>query len=128
MRRAHVALFATLALGASALTACGSDSLEGTDAGGGESSAAQEVTVDDEVAKLVPEDIKSAGTLNIGSDASYAPNEFLGDDGKTVEGMDVDIFDAVADKLGLKTEWSNASFDTLLAGVGSGKYDVSVSS
>ena len=87
MRRAHVALFATLALGASALTACGSDSLEGTDAGGGESSAAQEVTVDEEVAKLVPEDVKSAGTLNIGSDASYAPNEFLGDDGKTVEGM-----------------------------------------
>ena len=42
--------------------------------------------------------------------------------------MDVDIFDAVADKLGLETEWSNASFDTLLAGVGSGKYDVSVSS
>lgn len=128
MRRAHVALFATLALGASALTACGSDSLEGTDAGGGESSAAQEVTVDDEVAKLVPEDIKSAGTLNIGSDASYAPNEFLGDDGKTVEGMDVDLFNAAAAKMGLETKWSNASFDSLILGVTSEKYDVAVSS
>lgn len=129
MRRAHVALFASLALGASALTACGSDSLEGSDNGSGDQpTAAAEISVDEEVAKLVPEDIKSKGTLKVGSDASYAPNEFLGDDGKTVEGMDVDLFDAAAAKMGLKTQWSNASFDSLLAGVGSGKYDMSVSS
>lgn len=128
MRRAHVALFASLALGAGALSACGSDSLDGTDAGGGGESAAKEVKVDDAVAKLVPEDIKSKGTLNIGSDASYAPNEFLGDDGKTVEGMDVDLFNAAAAKMGLKTTWKNAPFDGLILGVSSGKYDVGVSS
>ncbi|SMC38686.1 ABC transporter substrate-binding protein [Janibacter indicus] len=129
MRRAHVALFASLTLGVSALTACGSDSLEGSDSGGGgETASAAEVEVDDAVAELVPEDIKSKGTLNIGSDASYAPNEFLGDDGKTVEGMDVELFDAAAAKMGLKTKWSNASFDSLILGVSSDKYDVAVSS
>ena len=129
MRRAHVALFASLTLGVSALTACGSDSLEGSDSGGGgETTSAAEVEVDDAVAELVPEDIKSKGTLNIGSDASYAPNEFLGDDGKTVEGMDVELFDAAAAKMGLKTKWSNASFDSLILGVSSDKYDVAVSS
>lgn len=129
MRRAHVALFASLTLGVSALTACGSDSLEGSDSGGGgETTSAAEVEVDDAVAELVPEDIKSTGTLNIGSDASYAPNEFLGDDGKTVEGMDVELFDAAAAKMGLKTKWSNASFDSLILGVSSDKYDVAVSS
>ncbi|MGN7247857.1 ABC transporter substrate-binding protein [Janibacter anophelis] len=128
MRRAHVALFACLALGTSALTACGSDSL---DTGGGSSDSpteAAEVTVDEEVAALVPEDIKSKGTLSVGSDASYAPNEFLGDDGKTVEGMDVDLFNAAAAKMGLKTEWNNAPFDGLILGVDSAKYDVAVSS
>lgn len=127
MRRAPFALAAAFAL-TTTLAACGSDTLD--EAGDSASSATESVKVeaDQALADKVPAEIKEKGTLAIGSDASYAPNEFLGDDGKTVEGMDVDIFDAVADKLGLETEWSNASFDTLLAGVGSGKYDVSVSS
>ena len=36
----------------------------------------------------VPAAIKSKGTLTVASDATYAPNEFIGSDGKTVEGMD----------------------------------------
>lgn len=128
MRRAHVALVASLALGVSTLTACGSDSLEGSDNGDSDAESTAEVEVDDEVADLVPKEYKDAGTLNIGSDASYAPNEFLGDDGKTVEGMDVDLFDAAAAKMGLKTKWTNAPFDALILGVSSDKYDMAVSS
>lgn len=128
MRRAHVALFACLALGTSALTACGSDTLEGSGGGSDSPTTAAEVSVDEDVAAMVPEDVKSKGTLKVGSDASYAPNEFLGDDGKTVEGMDVDLFTAAAAKMGLKTEWSNAPFDSLILGVTSDKYDVAVSS
>lgn len=126
MRRASIALLSTLALAVPALAACGSDSLEG------DSEAAPsekvEVTEDAKLADMVPEDIKAKGTLNVGSDASYAPNEYLDTDGKTVVGMDVDLFDAVAKKLGLETKWSNGGFDALIAGVDSGKYDVSVSS
>ncbi|MGO1166334.1 MAG: ABC transporter substrate-binding protein [Janibacter sp.] len=127
MRRAHVALFASLALGVSTLAGCGSDSLE--EGGGGSKDNGAETTVetDDEVAKLVPKDLKGS-TLNVGSDASYAPNEFLGDDGKTVEGMNVDLFDAAAAKMGLETKWTNTPFDALLLGVSSNKYDMAVSS
>lgn len=127
MRRAPLALAVGLVLIAP-LAACGSETL---DSGGNKAESATsdvKVEADDKLAEMVPEEIKKKGTLTIGSDASYAPNEFLGDDGKTVEGMDVDLFNAVADKLGLKTEWKNGGFDSLLAGVGSGKYDVSVSS
>lgn len=127
MRRAHVALFASLTLAVSTLAGCGSDSLDSSD-GESEAAAPSEVEVDDEVAKLVPAEIKDKGTLNIGSDASYAPNEFLGDDGKTVEGMDVDLFDAAAAKMGLETKWTNAPFDALILGVSSDKYDMAVSS
>ena len=127
MRRSPLALSAVLAL-TFPLAACGSDSLEE----GGESATSAtesvEVEADESLSDMVPAEIKDKGTLTVGSDASYAPNEFLGDDGKTVEGMDVDLFDAVADKLGLKTQWQNGPFDALILGVDSGKYDVSVSS
>ena len=127
MRRSPLALSAVLAL-TFPLAACGSDSLEE----GGESATSAtesvEVEADESLSEMVPAEIKDKGTLTVGSDASYAPNEFLGDDGKTVEGMDVDLFDAVADKLGLKTQWQNGPFDALILGVDSGKYDVSVSS
>ena len=127
MRRVHVALFASLALGVSTLAACGSDSLEGGGDGEQQDGSSAEVTVDEDVEELVPEDLHGT-TLNVGSDASYAPNEFLGDDGKTIEGMNVDLFDAAAKKMGLKTTWTNAPFDALLLGVSSNKYDMAVSS
>mgnify|MGYP002653323560 CR=1 FL=1 len=126
MRRNAVALAATLAL-LPGLAACGSESL---DEGSGAGTASSEVKAekDDALAAKVPQRYKDKGTLTIGSDASYAPNEFLGDDGKTVEGMDVDLFNAAAAKMGLETKWSNASFDSLILGVTSEKYDVAVSS
>ncbi len=128
MRRSPVAVMAALALGAvPVLAACGSDSLDsGSDTGG--SSETKEVEADDELAKMVPQEIKDKGTLTIGTDASYAPSEFLAADGKTVEGFDVDLFNAVAAKLGLKTEWQPAKFDSIITGVDGGKYSMGVSS
>ena len=127
--RPSVILLAGLATAGLVLSACGSDTLEGSP---GESpsptTSAATGAVDEALAAKVPADIKSKGTIIVGSDASYAPNEFLADDGKTVQGMDVDIFNAVAAKLGLKAEFQNAGFDTIILGVTSGKYDVGVSS
>ena len=57
---------------------------------------------DSKVAALVPAAIKSKGTLTVAADASYAPNEFIGSDGKTVEGMDADLAKALAEVMGLK--------------------------
>lgn len=112
-----------------ALSACGSDSLSG-DAGGTSSSSSSSSSgaVNDELAAKVPAKIKDKGTITIGVDASYAPNEFLDTDGKTVKGFDVDLFNAVAGQFGLKTEWVPANFDSIIVGVQSGKYDVGVSS
>ena len=78
-------------------------------------------------AKL-PESIKNAGVIKIGVDASYAPNEFLAGDGKTVQGMDVDLFNAVAAKFGVKTEWHPADFGSIINGVNGKKYDMGISS
>jgi polar amino acid transport system substrate-binding protein len=40
----------------------------------------------------------------------------------------VDLFKAVAQKLGLEAEFETAPFDNIIAGVGSGRYEVGVSS
>ena len=42
--------------------------------------------------------------------------------------MDVELFDAVMAKFGVKTEWVPSAFDSIILGVQSGKYDVGVSS
>ena len=102
---------------------------EKSDTGGGTTeTTAAAPTVDEALAAKVPAAIKSDGKVVIGTDSSYPPNEFLDTDGKTVIGWDVDLFNAVAAKLGLKTEYQPAKFDAIIPGLQSGKYEFGVSS
>jgi polar amino acid transport system substrate-binding protein len=80
------------------------------------------------LAAKVPDAIKADGKIVVGTDSTYAPAEFLAADGKTIQGFDVDLFNAVAKQLGLKAEFVTASFDAIIPGVGSGKYEIGVSS
>jgi polar amino acid transport system substrate-binding protein len=121
-RRALVGV-AGLAVLAVSLSACGGGSSSGP--GGG---ATPSTAVDSALAAKVPAAIKSSGKILIGTDSTYAPSEFLDTDGKTVIGFDVDLFNAVAAKLGLKTEWQTAKFADIVPGVSSGKYQIGVSS
>ncbi|MEU8820963.1 ABC transporter substrate-binding protein [Actinoplanes sp. NPDC048796] len=122
-RRAILGLAAAAALTLS-MGACGSESDDSSSSG----APAPSASADTSLADKVPADIKSAGKLVIGTDSSYAPNEFLDSDGKTVIGFDVDLFNAVAQKLGLTTEWQSATFGDIIPGVSSDKYAVGVSS
>jgi polar amino acid transport system substrate-binding protein len=80
------------------------------------------------VEALVPAAVKSKGTITVAADASYAPNEFIGSDGHTVVGMDADLSNALAAAMGLKANIVNATFDTIIPGLQSGKYDMGASS
>jgi polar amino acid transport system substrate-binding protein len=122
-RRAILGMAAAVAMALST-AACGSES---GDTGSG-SGPAPSAAADTSLADKVPADIKAAGKLAIGTDSTYAPNEFLDADGKTVVGFDVDLFNAVAQKLGLTTEWQSATFDSIIPGVTTKKYNVGVSS
>ena len=84
--------------------------------------------VDQKVASEVPASIKSKGTLTVAADASYAPNEFIGSDGHTVEGMDADLAQALAGVMGLKAKVQNATFDSIIPGLAAHKYDLGMSS
>src|SRR3954466_4052592 len=126
-RRAGVATLAAMAL---VLTACGNDSTGGSSSGGSGSSgsALPSVSADKALADKVPDAIAKDGVIKVGSDTTYAPSEFLAADGQTIVGFDVDLFMLVAKKLGLKAQFQTAPFDSIIAGVGSGKYEAGVSS
>ncbi|MGN6791046.1 MAG: ABC transporter substrate-binding protein [Streptosporangiaceae bacterium] len=81
-----------------------------------------------QVQALVPANIKSKGTLTVAADATYAPNEFIAPDGHTVVGMDADMAKALGQVMGLKVNMVNATFDTIIPGLASGKYDLGMSS
>jgi polar amino acid transport system substrate-binding protein len=123
-RRAILGLAVAVALTTSA-AACGSES--GDNSGTG-STPVSSASADTGLADKVPADVKAAGKLVIGTDSTYAPSEFLDTDGKTVIGFDVDLFNAVAQKLGLTTQWESAKFDSIIPGVTSKKYAAGVSS
>jgi polar amino acid transport system substrate-binding protein len=79
-------------------------------------------------AAAVPAKIKSKGTLTVATDATYPPNEFVGSNGKTLTGWDVELGQALGKVMGLNWKFVNASFDTIIPGLQSGKYDVGMSS
>lgn len=89
--------------------------------------AAPHVVVVKKAAVLVPSKYKSK-TLTVAADASYAPNEFIGSDGKTVVGWDPELAQAIGEALGIKIKVVNATFATIIPGLQSGKYDVGMSS
>jgi polar amino acid transport system substrate-binding protein len=102
---------------------------EKSDTGAGSTgTTAAAPAVDEALAAKVPDTVKSDGKILVGIDTSYAPNEFLDTDGKTAVGWDVDLFNAVAAKLGLKTEYRTAKFPDLIPALQSGKYEFAVSS
>ena len=79
-------------------------------------------------ASLVPPEIKSAGVIRAATDATYPPNEFVGTDGKTLIGFDIELANAVASKLGVKIQFANAKFDSIITGITAGRYDLAFSS
>ena len=127
-RTTRLALGALLSLSLAA-TACGDDDSTGSNSGSSsEPSTSASASGGASLADKVPAAIKADGKIIVGTDSTYAPSEFLAADGKTIQGFDVDVFNAVAQKLGLTAEFQTASFDAIIPGVQSGKYEIGVSS
>ena len=62
------------------------------------------------------------GVLSMATEATFPPYEYY--DGDTIVGIDVEIAQAIADKLGLKLEVTDIAFDSIIPGVQPGKYDI----
>lgn len=128
MKRALATTVAALFACATMLTGCGSNSLSsgGSSSAQPSGSALPAVEASQELNAALPEKIKQAGAIEVGADPTYKPNEYM--DGTTIVGMNVELLDAIAARLGIKANWNPSAFDAILAGVQAGKYDVGSSS
>ena len=91
-----------------------------------ETTAANATKVDD-IAAMVPEDIKATGKLIVGTNPPYTPNEFKDPSGKIV-GFDVDLMNAIAATLGLTAEYREAAFEKIIPSIQAGTFNVGMSS
>jgi polar amino acid transport system substrate-binding protein len=119
----------SLLLVAALLAGCGggSNKSAGTAATTPTSTAGASSAAVAKVVALVPSKFKSK-TLKVAADATYAPNEFIASDGHTVVGMDPDLAKALAAVMGVKVQVVNATFDSIIPGLASGKYQLGMSS
>ncbi|MFD7531510.1 ABC transporter substrate-binding protein [Streptomyces sp. NPDC059849] len=79
------------------------------------------------LADLLPKEIKDKGVIKVGSDIAYPPVEFKDKSGNTV-GIDPDIGAALGKQLGVTFQFQNGTFDTLITGLRSKRYDLAMSS
>ncbi len=77
----------------------------------------------------VMQKIKESGKIVVGTASGYPPYEFIDASkaDKTVIGIDMEIAQALADKLGVKLEVQDMNFQSLLSSLTSGKVDIAIS-
>ncbi|MDG9721854.1 MULTISPECIES: ABC transporter substrate-binding protein [unclassified Streptomyces] len=107
--------------GALLLTGCG-DQTENSDSGGSDNQSAAGAPLADKL----PQSVRDKGVIKVGSDIAYAPVEFKDKSGETV-GIDPDLADAMGKQLGVEFEFENGTFDTLITGLRSKRYDIAMS-
>jgi polar amino acid transport system substrate-binding protein len=79
-----------------------------------------------EARAALPDAVKQSGALIVGTDPTFEPMTFKR--GADYDGLDVDLAEAVAGKLGLAVQWQTVSFGDLLDQVQKHKIDMSISS
>ena len=129
MRLRHLVLVGILAT-VTAVTGCAAPDAppSAPTNGAGTSSAAPTLSKDDAIAAMLPDAIKSAGTVRVASGVSFPPMEFFDTDNKTVLGFDADLGAALGQVLGVKFDFQNTNFDGILGGLNAGRYDLSLTS
>ena len=65
-----------------------------------------------------------AGTLTVATEGTYRPFSFHQDGSGDLVGYDVEVAEAVADKLGLEVEFQETQWDAIFAGLDAGRFDV----
>ncbi|MEA2487227.1 MAG: polar amino acid transport system substrate-binding protein [Actinomycetota bacterium] len=66
----------------------------------------------------------ATGELHVGSCLDYKPFEFFEKGSNQPTGFDIEITDAIAQKLNLKVVWVKANFNTIFTAVAANKFDM----
>jgi polar amino acid transport system substrate-binding protein len=106
--------FAGMVISLLLLSACGGPS-------SGSTSSSTKATV------KAPNDLIKSGILLVGSDTTYAPQEFIDATSGNPTGFDVDLIKAMAQKMGLTANVETAKFDSIIDSLDAKRFDVVIS-
>ncbi len=68
--------------------------------------------------------VQDSGTLTIGTEGTYRPFSFHSEGSGPLTGYDVEVAQAVAEKLGVKAKFEETQWDGIFAGLEAGRFDV----
>jgi polar amino acid transport system substrate-binding protein len=120
-RRTTIGLALTATL---VLAACGSS---GGPSASSSAAGSSGPSVQPNIASEVPSAIKTKGAIQVATDATYAPNEFIDPNSGQIQGWDIDLAKALSKVLGIPFVISNADFSTIIPDLGT-RYDLGISS
>ncbi|NIF22404.1 ABC transporter substrate-binding protein [Candidatus Pantoea multigeneris] len=86
------------------------------------------VEADQALHKLLPADILKRGYIVAGTNPNTPPTTFFKEDNKTLAGREIDVMNAVGERLGIAVQWRDTGgFDNIIPGLKTGRYDVALS-
>lgn len=104
---------------AAVLTACGGNDGQASQ-NGSQTDGSQNETSGD-----LLDQIKSRGEITVAMEGTWAPWTYH-DENDNLVGYDVEVANAIAEKLGVKVNFIEGEWDGLLAGLDAGRYDIMV--
>jgi len=109
-------LFVSVVIGFSLLlSACGSSTSTGS------STPTTKTTI------AAPTDLIASGTLTVGSDTTYPPQEYIDTASGKATGFDIDLITEMAKRMGLTANVKTANFTTIVDDLKAKRYDVVIS-
>jgi polar amino acid transport system substrate-binding protein len=75
----------------------------------------------------LPAAVKSSGILHLSINAIYPPMEYKDPASNQLIGLDIDLGEALAKKLGVKIEWQDSAFEQLIPSLQTGRTDLILS-
>ena len=114
MKSSRLALVGLIAAASLALAGCAPAEPDLTPGNGG-----AEAGADTSLA-----DITEAGKIVVGTEGTYRPFTFHEGGAGDLTGYDVEIIEAVAEKLGVEVEYAETQWDAIFAGLDAGRFDL----
>ncbi|WP_026909032.1 amino acid ABC transporter substrate-binding protein [Paucisalibacillus globulus] len=111
MKKMLLSIFVLILL--SLLAACGADNKEGNN---------EETNDQDHTANLYDE-VMEKGVLTVGTEGTYTPFTFHNEAGD-LTGYDVEVIREVANRMGIEIEFMETQWDSMFAGLNSGRFDL----
>lgn len=112
MKKRILAVVLTVAIAMSTIAGCGEKTLSA-----GSASSKEDTSL---------EDLKKAEVMKVGMCPEYPPFETINGSGD-IEGFDVDLANAIGEKLGVEVEFVNTPYEGLIAGLQNGDFDIIMS-